>query len=127
MWETMAKSISEMLKRRLECDAILKCVLGLKHLDLEAYKVLLNQGPFTAEKLGEILGRERSTAYRALQNLIHCGLVYRETRTIESGGYYYEYSALSPTEVKEIAHKCVEEWYERMNQAIEELEENLGK
>lgn len=123
----MVKSISEMLKRNLECDDIMKCVLGLKDLDLGAYKALMKEGPLTAEELGEIIGRERSTAYRALQNLIGCGLVYRETRTIDSGGYYYEYMALSPEEVKELAHQCVEDWYDRMHDVLEDLDQELSE
>ncbi len=83
----MTNSIHEMIRASFKCEDMVKCVLGLKSLDIEAYKALLMHGPpQTAEKLGEILNRERSTAYRSLQNLIACGIVYRETRSIESGG-----------------------------------------
>ena len=89
----MANSIHEMIRTSFRCEDIVKYVLGLKSLDIETYKVLLSNGPMTAEKSGETLNRERSTAYRSLQNLLTSGIVYREVRSIESGGYYYEYVA----------------------------------
>ncbi len=82
----MPRSIPEMIRGDFKCDDIAKCILGLKNIDIESYKVLVEKGPMTAERLGELLTRERSTAYRALQNLMACGLVHRETRTIIEGG-----------------------------------------
>jgi len=89
-----AKINPEMIRGDFKCDDIAKCILGLKNIDIETYKTLVAKGPMTAESLGEVLNRERSTAYRSLQNLMGCGLVRRETRTINSGGYFYDYIAL---------------------------------
>src|SRR5574341_535964 len=98
----MPRSIPEMIKGDFKCDDIAKCILGLKNMDIDAYKTLVLKGPMTAERLGELLNRERSTAYRSLQNLMGCGLVRRETRTISTGGYFYEYIALDPCRMKEM-------------------------
>ena len=122
----MANSIHEMIRTSFRCEDIVKYVLGLKSLDVEAYKALLLNGPLTAEKLGEILNRERSTAYRSLQNLLTCGIVYRETRSIESGGYYYEYVALETQETKQMVRKIVDEWYDRMNELIEKMDSKVS-
>src|SRR3989337_587068 len=78
----MPRSIPEMIRGDFKCDDIAKCILGLKNIDIETYKILVTKGPMTAEKLGELLSRERSTAYRSLQSLMGCGLVHRETRSI---------------------------------------------
>ena len=96
-----------------------KCILGPKALDMDAYKCLLANGPMTAENLGEHLNRERSTAYRSLQNLISSGLVYRETKTIDIGGYYYEYVAIDPVRVKEMLRENIELWYTKVTGLIE--------
>jgi predicted transcriptional regulator len=122
----MANSIHEMIRTSFRCEDMVKYVLGLKSLDVEAYKALLLNGPLTAEKLGEILNRERSTAYRSLQNLLTCGIVYRETRSIESGGYYYEYVALETQETKQMVRKIVDEWYDRMNELIEKMDSKVS-
>ena len=122
----MANSIHEMIRTSFRCEDMVKYVLGLKSLDVEAYKALLLNGPLTAEKLGEILNRERSTAYRSLQNLLTCGIVYREIRSIESGGYYYEYVAVETQETKQMVKKIVDEWYNRMNELIEKMDSKVS-
>jgi predicted transcriptional regulator len=123
----MASSIPEMLRAECKCEDMAKCVLGLKELDISTYKKLLENGPMTAEQLGDLLERERSTAYRSLQNLISAGLVYRETRSIDIGGYYYEYVAIKPARVKEMIRKTVDEWYRKMGDLIENFDKELVK
>lgn len=122
----MANSIHEMIRANFRCEDVIKCVLGLKSLDIEAYKALLMHGPLTTEKLGEIINRERSTAYRSLQNLTVCGIVYRETQSIDSGGYYYEYVAIEPQEMKQLVKKNVDEWYNQMNELIEKMDDKVS-
>ncbi|WP_135604053.1 helix-turn-helix domain-containing protein [Methanococcoides sp. NM1] len=121
----MTTSIREMLRANCECDDVAMCILGLKALDMGAYKCLLANGPMTAESLGEHLNRERSTAYRSLQNLISCGLVYRETKTIDIGGYFYEYVAVDPKRVKEMLKENVEQWYGKVSGLIENIDKEL--
>lgn len=124
----MASSIPEMLRADCKCEDMAKCVLGLKELDINTYKSLLEAGPMTAEQLGEILSRERSTAYRSLQNLISAGLVYRETKSIDIGGYYYEYVAIEPEKVKLMIKNTIDNWYMKMNSLVENFDkELLGK
>ncbi|MGB9926843.1 MAG: helix-turn-helix domain-containing protein [Methanosarcina sp.] len=123
----MVNSIHEMIRANFRYEDMIKYVLGLKNLDVDAYKALLINGPLTAEKLGEILKRERSTAYRSLQNLISSGIVYRETKSIDSGGYYYEYVAIEPKEMKQIIKKNIDDWYKQMNTLIEKMDEEVDK
>jgi len=114
-----------MIKGEFKCEDIAKCILGLKNVDIDTYKALVTKGPMTAEKLGEVLDRERSTAYRSLQNLITCGLVYRETRTISSGGYYYEYIALEPSKMKEMIKLNIDEWHNKMKKLAEDIDKDI--
>ncbi len=122
----MADSIHEMIRASFRCKDMVKCVLGLKSLDIEAYKVLLMYGPLTTDRLGEILNRERSTAYRSLQNLITCGVVYRKAKSLKSGGYYHEYVAIEPWEMKQMVKKNVDEWYCQMNELIEKMDDKVS-
>ncbi|MDK2891644.1 helix-turn-helix domain-containing protein [Methanohalophilus sp.] len=123
----MNASISEMLRANCECEDVTKCILGLKDLDLQAYKILLANGSMTAEVLGQHLSRERSTAYRSLQNLISCGLVFREAKTIETGGYYYEYVAVDPSEVKKMVQESIDKWYQKVSSLIQNMDKEFIK
>ena len=123
----MPRSIPEMIRGDFKCEDIAKCILGLKNIDIDAYKVLVTNGPMTAERLGELLNRERSTAYRSLQNLMVCGLVYRETKTISEGGYYYDYTALDPTKMKEKVAGNIDEWYNKMKKLVGNIDKEIMK
>ncbi|MCK4928877.1 MAG: TrmB family transcriptional regulator [Methanosarcinales archaeon] len=121
----MPSSIPEMIHGNFNCSDIAKCVLGLKNLDLETYRILIKEGVKTAEELGELLHRERSTAYRALQNLMSCGLVYRETKTIEGGGYFYIYKALDPCKLKDMVQDNINTWHEKMSALTQDIEKDI--
>ncbi len=123
----MPRSIPEMIRGDFKCGDIAKCILGLKNIDIDAYKVLVTKGPMTAERLGELLNRERSTAYRSLQNLMVCGLVYRETKTISEGGYYYDYTALDPCKMKEKVAGNIDEWYNKMKNLVGNFDKEIMK
>lgn len=123
----MPRSIPEMIRGDFKCEDIAKCILGLKNIDIDAYKMLVTKGPMTAERLGELLKRERSTAYRSLQNLMVCGLVYRETKTISEGGYYYEYIAIDPCKMKEKVAGNIDEWYNKMKKLVGDIDKEIMK
>lgn len=123
----MPRSIPEMIRGDFKCDDIAKCILGLKNIDIDSYKILVAKGPMTAERLGELLNRERSTAYRSLQNLMTCGLVHRETKTISEGGYFYEYNALKPESLKEMVIGNIDEWYMKMKKIASNIDSEIMK
>jgi predicted transcriptional regulator len=123
----MPRSIPEMIRGDFKCEDIAKCILGIKEIDIDTYKTLVAKGPMTAESLGVILNRERSTAYRSLQNLMGCGLVRRETRTISSGGYFYEYLALVPVRMKEMVQGNIDQWYNKMKKLVTDIDKDIMK
>ncbi len=121
----MPRSIPEMIRGDFKCEDTAKCILGIKNIDIEAYKLLVTKGPMTAERLGEHLKKERSTSYRSLQSLMACGLVHRETRTISAGGYYYEYIALSPSKMKEMVQGNIDAWYNKMKKLVASIDRDI--
>lgn len=124
----MVDSIHEMIRANFRYEDAVKCIFGLNSLDLETYKTLLAHGPITTEELGEIVKREKSTVYRSLQNLIACGIAYRKKRSIEGGGYYYEYISVESGKVKQVLKKNIDDWYYQMKELIEKSEfaDNIG-
>lgn len=123
----MPRSIPEMIRGDFKCEDIAKCILGVKEIDIDTYKTLVAKGPMTAESMGVILNRERSTAYRSLQNLMVCGLVRRETRTISSGGYFYEYIALEPSRMKDMVQANIDQWYNKMKTLVHNIDKDIMK
>ncbi len=104
------------------CKDIVKCLYRLSDFELGIYKKLVKQGPLRADDLAPVVKRDRSTVYRALQKLVSSGLAFRDTKSIARGGYYHEYTAVSPDALKAKLHKCADDWFDNMNIAIEDFD-----
>jgi len=121
----MVKSIREMLNRGISCRELAKCVLGLRDIDIEIYRILLEEKEMRVEDIAKRINRDPSTTYRALQDMIKCGIVFRESRSIGSGGYYYVYKPIEREEFIRLIEECIEEWEEKMREKIKRMEEEL--
>ncbi len=112
----------KILAGEASCRDIVKCMYSLSDFELTIYKKLAKQGPLKADDLAPVLKKDRSTVYRALQRLVASGLAFRETKTINRGGYYHVYAAVSPEQLKEKLHRCADDWFENMNSAIDDFD-----
>jgi predicted transcriptional regulator len=104
---------------------IIKCALGIKRTEIQAYCVLVNKGPITIQEATDLLGKSRSTAQRLLQNIVEKGLATREEELIGLGGYKYVYKPIPPERLKETISKNLESWYLRMQSELEDFPEKL--
>ncbi|WP_202319451.1 helix-turn-helix domain-containing protein [Archaeoglobus neptunius] len=105
----------------LKC--VLKCALDISCLDMDIYLLLLKNPGYDVETLAEELGKDESTVYKSLRNLMDKGLVKREYRILKGGGYKYLYFPTNFEEFKRIARRSVEEWLKSFEKMIDELEE----
>jgi len=112
----------KILMGEASCKDIVKCLYRLTDFELVIYKKLVKQGALKADDLAPVMKKDRSTVYRALQKLVASGLAFRETKSIERGGYYHVYTAVSPNQLKDKLHKCADDWFENMNEAIDDVD-----
>ena len=112
----------KILSGEASCKDIVKCLFRLTDFELVIYKKLVRQGPLRADDLAPALKRDRSTVYRALQKLVAAGLAFRDTKSIERGGYFHVYSAVSPEQLKQRLHKCADDWFDNMNKAVDDFD-----
>ena len=96
------------------CEDLVQCAFSLNEFELLIYRKLVEVGSSRADEIAEAMGRDRSTVYRSLQKLLSCGMVFRETRSIERGGYFHVYIPISKQMMKEKLERCVEDWHKRM-------------
>ncbi len=104
---------------------IIKCALGIKRTEIQAYCVLVNKGPITIQEATDLLGKSRSTAQRLLQNIVEKGLATREEELIGLGGYKYVYKPIPPERLKATISKNLESWYLKMRSELEDFPEKL--
>ncbi len=89
---------------------LLCCAFGLRNSELDVYFSLIS-GPKTVEDIADRIGKDRSTVQRVLNKLHSKGLVKRETKTIQRGGYFYEYHAEDTEVVRDQILAQLEDWY----------------
>ena len=102
-----------------KCNSILQSVLNLSPLEVMIYRLLVQEGPMRSDELASMINKNRSTAYRSLENLVACNVCRKNTRTLERGGKYYIYSAVPPSDVRENMQQCTDRWYKTVSEAIE--------
>ena len=106
-------------------DEIIKCALGVKQTEIQAYCLLVNRGPLGIQEASEHLKKSRSTAQRLLQNLVEKGLATREEELIGLGGYKYLYRAVPPDRLKDSITEILERWFKRMMEELEDLPQKI--
>jgi len=110
----------------LNCDNVLECFFGVNESDVEIYRILLTEGEKKIEEISSISGKSENTTYKSLQKLMLAGIVIRERKLLRGGGYYYTYKAVSPKEVGEQMRRTLDNWYDKVVDAIEEFIRKYG-
>ncbi len=123
----MSDSMAEMLRQDMECEGLLECFHGLKSLDRDCFRVLVESGePLTIDEVAAAVDRERSTAYRAIQRLLTAGFIQKDQINYEQGGYYHVYRPTDPERVATDMQRMLNDWYAKMGQLIQEFEDKYG-
>ncbi len=112
----------------MECEGLLECFHGLKALDKRCFGVLVESTePLTIDDLAEMVDRERSTVYRAVQRLLSAGLIQKEQINYEHGGYYHVYKPADPAAIRGDMQRLLNDWYAKMGQLIQEFEDKYAE
>jgi predicted transcriptional regulator len=115
--------MSEQLRRDMECEGLLECFHGLKQLDRECFRALVDaEEPLTVDEIAGVVNRERSTAYRAVQRLLQAGFIQKEQINYDQGGYYHVYRPTDPAQIADDMQRLLNDWYAKMGQLIGEFE-----
>jgi|Deesub1362A_J573_1020465.scaffolds.fasta_scaffold00028_69 predicted transcriptional regulator len=116
------KSIKEAISR-LNCDNVLECFYGLNEADIQVFKTLRRLKSSKIDVLSKELGKGENSIYKSLQKMMVAGLVIREKKTIDDGGYYYLYSVESTEKLVDEMNSLLDRWYFRMKKVIQEFVE----
>ncbi|MDQ2052096.1 helix-turn-helix domain-containing protein [Natronolimnohabitans sp. A-GB9] len=124
----MADSMAEQLQQEMVCEGLLECIHGLKRLDKECYRVLVESDePLTIDAVADRVDRERSTAYRSIQRLLESGLLQKEQINYDQGGYYHVYYPTDPTQIANDMQRTINDWYAKMSQLIQAFEDKYDQ
>jgi predicted transcriptional regulator len=105
----------------LGADDLMRCTLGVKTSEVEAYCALSGLGKTTVQEVADRLDKSRPTTQRLLQSLVEKGLATRNEELIGVGGYKYEYIAVPPERLKVSIREMLDRWYGKMVVELEGL------
>ena len=119
------RSIKEMLVN-LNCENFLECFYGLNEADVEIFRNLVELEEARIEDLSLTVKKSENTVYKSLQKLLVAGLVIRDKKLIDGGGYYYTYKPVDVEGIVVEMHKTVDEWYAKIKSTIYEFAKDFG-
>jgi predicted transcriptional regulator len=102
---------------------VLEAVFGLRTQAVETYAALLEESGQTTQQLAERFDRDRSNVNRWLSELQEAGLVFRNRRIPETGGFFYEYHPVPESLREEVLTEAIEQWTATAVEAIAADEE----
>jgi len=91
---------------------VAQTVLGLRSQDLVTYDAVSSQPGASTNELATELDRDRSNVNRSLTRLGEAGLVCRQRRLLDGGGYFYAYFAESDEIVADRLTEALDRWTE---------------
>ncbi len=109
--------------KNTDSENVIECIYDLSELDKEILSLFSGGEELRSSEIAERINKDQSTAYRSLEKLSECGLIYKEKQNIRNGGYYFLYSKRPLDKIKEEARKTVDGWYDEVVEALQELEE----
>ncbi|MFB6203067.1 MAG: helix-turn-helix domain-containing protein [Candidatus Nanohaloarchaea archaeon] len=102
--------------QKFEC--IMRNLYELTSVDIECFRLLLeSEDSLTVDEIAEDMGRDRSTAYRAVQRLKDREFVSKEKVVYDRGGYYHIYQ---PREIETLREK-MEDRLDRQTSTLQEM------
>lgn len=102
-------------------ERVMSCVFGIEDHETRTYLALCDRPGSTIEELADPLDRDRSTVNRALTSLHERGLVRRDRRLLDGGGFVYQYTAVDLPEVKDMLHEALDDWTATVHDVIDDF------
>ena len=107
-----SKNLPGLLTQVIETPTdLMCCAFGLRDCEITIYSSLIDK-PMTVEDISSIICRDRSTTQRALKSLLDKGLIERNRKHLEKGGYFYIYKSISSDEVRKQILAQLDQWYQ---------------
>jgi len=98
---------------------VAQTVLGLRSQDLATYDAVSADPGASTKELAAELDRDRSNVNRSLTRLDDAGLVCRQRRLLDQGGYFYAYFAEPGEMVNDRLTEALDRWTEAATSTIE--------
>ncbi|MCK4757563.1 MAG: MarR family transcriptional regulator [Thermoplasmata archaeon] len=115
--------LTKMDPESLTCLDVVKCLHNLTDTDIRVLDNLPRTGGITAARIGEAIGKDRSTAHRSLEKLVSSGVCYKEKQPGSPRGYSYRYRRVSIKEIFKKAEQNLDVCYAKVKEALKKADD----
>ena len=84
------------MKGSASCSDVISSLYSLNSTECDVFFSLYKMGEITLESLAAVAGRDKSTIHKIMEKLIMVGLCFKDTKTVERGGYRNIYYVIDP-------------------------------
>jgi predicted transcriptional regulator len=121
------KCINDYLEDDSTTGDLLAILYGMREIDKKIFSLLFDASdPMNIDEISDEVGRERSTIYRSVENLVETDCVKIEKEGLESGGYRKLYYTLPPEKLRQQMKQDLDEWQEEAYRKIDSLVEKMN-
>ena len=102
--------------KKFNLDEVIRCSLGFTKTEFKImkYMILNSEKEFTTQKISEILKIGLSTSQKAINKINEKGLVKRNQKNFEKGGYIFIYSIKDKVVLEKEILKIIHNWTKKV-------------
>ncbi len=106
---------------------ILENLYDFSEVDQECFAIVAQSSePVRIDDLKEMVGKDRSTVYRAVQRLVENGFVSKEKIDFDRGGYCHVYRCRETEDLVSEMRSELEDFHSELDRSIEKFEQRTG-
>lgn len=118
-------ALNQLFESQATTQDVVLSVVGLGRAEMWSYVVLVEHPDSDPGHISDILGRHRRHTARALRELHDAGLVEREKRPCEGGGWGYFYQPIPVEEMKQYLREKLDKWTAHVENDIENFDTDI--
>lgn len=124
----IAPSLNSITRLNATVKDLLIYLFDLTPLDIEVlFNLMRNRKWSTVDEIAEIVNRDRTTTFRAIQKLVALGICEKDSKTLKDGGYYHIYNSVDKETFKLELERRIKEVKESFDRILKKCEEDIDK
>lgn len=102
-------------------EEIMRLAFGLRDIEVRTYKIISVSGaPVDVGTVARRIGRDRTTAQRALCNLVTAGIIERRVKPHDR--LFYTYEAVEEERIRRAVREYLRDLFRQLSRSLEEDE-----
>lgn len=108
--------------KKIDIEEVIKCSLGLTKAELLIMKTTMKQNEEAdSQKIAQQTNLDLSTVQKAVKKLHEKGILIKDQKNLEKGGYIFLYRRNSKEQIRSKIKEIVRNWFKEVENEIEKI------